>query len=108
MFFLQGDSEDATQALPPQLVAAAIREKLQLDDDNDQDILGKLKDSIEIVNYSKLVDIIALRNRANKIFYLCTFEAGKENLFLQHTKIILFRCVYVLDTIKQTIEALAT
>lgn len=38
----QGDSEDATQALPPQLVAAAIREKLQLDDDNDQDILGML------------------------------------------------------------------
>lgn len=28
--------------LPPQLVAAAIREKLQVEDDNDQDILGKL------------------------------------------------------------------
>lgn len=40
-FWLQGDSEEACSlALPPQLVAAAIREKLQLDDDNDQDILG--------------------------------------------------------------------
>ncbi|XP_061712951.1 axin [Cydia pomonella] len=38
----EGDGEDAsTQALPPQLVAAAIREKLQLDDDNDQDILDQ-------------------------------------------------------------------
>ncbi|KAI5652093.1 regulator of G protein signaling domain-containing protein [Phthorimaea operculella] len=38
----EGDGEDAsTQALPPQLVVAAIREKLQLDDDNDQDILGE-------------------------------------------------------------------
>ncbi|XP_048482934.1 axin [Plutella xylostella] len=38
----EGDGEDAsTQALPPQLVAAAIREKLQVDDDNDQDILDQ-------------------------------------------------------------------
>ncbi|XP_073945632.1 LOW QUALITY PROTEIN: axin-like [Choristoneura fumiferana] len=38
----EGDGEDAsTLALPPQLVAAAIREKLQLDDDNDQDILDQ-------------------------------------------------------------------
>ncbi|XP_041978421.1 axin isoform X2 [Aricia agestis] len=38
----EGDGEDAaTQALPPQLVAAAIREKLQIDDDNDQDILDQ-------------------------------------------------------------------
>ncbi|XP_063534258.1 axin isoform X3 [Cydia strobilella] len=38
----EGEGEDAsTQALPPQLVAAAIREKLQLDDDNDQDILDQ-------------------------------------------------------------------
>ncbi|XP_026324814.1 axin-like isoform X2 [Hyposmocoma kahamanoa] len=37
----EGDGEEATQALPPQLVAAAIREKLQLDDDNDQDILDQ-------------------------------------------------------------------
>lgn len=29
------------QTLPPQLVAAAIREKLHIDDDNDQDILGE-------------------------------------------------------------------
>lgn len=37
----QGEGDDmCAQALPPQLVAAAIREKLQLDDDNDQDILG--------------------------------------------------------------------
>nr|XP_049699782.1 axin isoform X4 [Helicoverpa armigera] len=38
----EGDGEEASsQALPPQLVAAAIREKLQLDDDNDQDILDQ-------------------------------------------------------------------
>ncbi|KAL0841535.1 hypothetical protein ABMA28_015205 [Loxostege sticticalis] len=38
----EGDGEESsTQALPPQLVAAAIREKLQLDDDNDQDILDQ-------------------------------------------------------------------
>ncbi|XP_049869491.1 axin isoform X1 [Pectinophora gossypiella] len=37
----EGESEEATQALPPALVAAAIREKLQLDDDNDQDILDQ-------------------------------------------------------------------
>nr|XP_021207838.1 axin isoform X2 [Bombyx mori] len=38
----EGDAEDgSSQALPPQLVAAAIREKLQLDDDNDQDILDQ-------------------------------------------------------------------
>lgn len=44
-FVSQGDGEDAsTLALPPQLVAAAIREKLQLDDDNDQDILGEWTD----------------------------------------------------------------
>ncbi|CAH0666980.1 unnamed protein product [Chilo suppressalis] len=36
----EGD-EEGSQALPPQLVAAAIREKLQLDDDNDQDILDQ-------------------------------------------------------------------
>ncbi|XP_069358732.1 axin [Maniola hyperantus] len=36
----EGD-EVMAQALPPQLVAAAIREKLQLDDDNDQDILDQ-------------------------------------------------------------------
>ncbi|RVE49546.1 hypothetical protein evm_005774 [Chilo suppressalis] len=39
----EGD-EEGSQALPPQLVAAAIREKLQLDDDNDQDILGATTD----------------------------------------------------------------
>ncbi|KAJ0177414.1 hypothetical protein K1T71_007423 [Dendrolimus kikuchii] len=38
----EGDGDEAScQALPPQLVAAAIREKLQLDDDNDQDILDQ-------------------------------------------------------------------
>lgn len=38
----EGDVEEASsQVLPPQLVAAAIREKLQLDDDNDQDILDQ-------------------------------------------------------------------
>ncbi|CAB3253142.1 unnamed protein product [Arctia plantaginis] len=39
----EGDGEEvqSSQALPPQLVAAAIREKLQLDDDNDQDILDQ-------------------------------------------------------------------
>ncbi|CAG9584902.1 unnamed protein product [Danaus chrysippus] len=37
----EGD-ELCAQALPPQLVAAAIREKLQLEDDNDQDILGMM------------------------------------------------------------------
>ncbi|XP_050684360.1 axin-like [Leptidea sinapis] len=37
----EGDSEESCQALPPQLVAAAIREKLQPDDDNDQDILDQ-------------------------------------------------------------------
>nr|XP_032519216.1 axin isoform X1 [Danaus plexippus plexippus] len=36
----EGD-ELCAQALPPQLVAAAIREKLQLEDDNDQDILDQ-------------------------------------------------------------------
>ncbi|XP_052740065.1 axin isoform X2 [Bicyclus anynana] len=36
----EGD-EVMAQALPPQLVAAAIREKLQLDDVNDQDILDQ-------------------------------------------------------------------
>ncbi|CAG4975551.1 unnamed protein product [Colias eurytheme] len=33
--------ETSSQVLPPQLVAAAIREKLQPDDDNDQDILDQ-------------------------------------------------------------------
>ncbi|KPJ12693.1 Axin [Papilio machaon] len=38
----EGEGEElSTQALPPQLVAAAIREKLQVDDDNDQDILDQ-------------------------------------------------------------------
>ncbi|CAH0723154.1 unnamed protein product, partial [Brenthis ino] len=38
----EGEGDDmCAQALPPQLVAAAIREKLQLDDDNDQDILDQ-------------------------------------------------------------------
>ncbi|XP_053608147.1 axin isoform X1 [Plodia interpunctella] len=39
----EGVGEEAMcgQALPPALVAAAIREKLQLDDDNDQDILDQ-------------------------------------------------------------------
>lgn len=38
----EGDVDEASsQVLPPQLVAAAIREKLQLDDDNDQDILDQ-------------------------------------------------------------------
>ncbi|KAG6452107.1 hypothetical protein O3G_MSEX007469 [Manduca sexta] len=38
----EGEGDEASsQALPPQLVAAAIREKLQLDDDNDQDILDQ-------------------------------------------------------------------
>ncbi|XP_013199892.1 axin isoform X2 [Amyelois transitella] len=36
-----GDEASCGQALPPALVAAAIREKLQLDDDNDQDILDQ-------------------------------------------------------------------
>ncbi|CAH2106094.1 unnamed protein product [Euphydryas editha] len=36
----EGD-EMCSQALPPQLVAAAIREKLRIDDDNDQDILDQ-------------------------------------------------------------------
>ncbi|CAH3832635.1 unnamed protein product [Pieris brassicae] len=36
----EGD-ETSSQVLPPQLVAAAIREKLQPDDDNDQDILDQ-------------------------------------------------------------------
>ncbi|GBP93091.1 Axin [Eumeta japonica] len=37
----EGDGEDMSQALSPQLVAAAIREKLQLDHDNVQDILDQ-------------------------------------------------------------------
>ncbi|XP_045485700.1 axin isoform X3 [Pieris rapae] len=38
----EGEGEEtSSQVLPPQLVAAAIREKLQPDDDNDQDILDQ-------------------------------------------------------------------
>ncbi|CAH2215708.1 jg199, partial [Pararge aegeria aegeria] len=46
----EGD-EVMVQSLPPQLVAAAIREKLQLDDDNDQDILGEANRAQLICHY---------------------------------------------------------